>query len=73
MTGRMPNRSSPTGAVRSWYGTTSGTYWTLNPKEYADPRKHGPEYQARRAGVLRGARRRPAPTGAGPDRVRGDR
>ncbi|HET9756039.1 MAG TPA: J domain-containing protein [Candidatus Limnocylindrales bacterium] len=37
----------------SWYGTTSGTYWTLNPKEYADPRKHGPEYQARarRAGV----------------------
>jgi curved DNA-binding protein CbpA len=22
----------------SWYGTTSGTYWTLNPKEYADPR-----------------------------------
>jgi DnaJ domain len=31
----------------SWYGTSSGTYWTLNPKEYADPRKHGPEYQAR--------------------------
>jgi len=31
----------------TWYGTTSGTYWTLNPKEYADPRKHGPEYQAR--------------------------
>ena len=24
-----------------------GTYWTINPKEYADPRKHGPEYQAR--------------------------
>jgi DnaJ domain len=37
----------------SWYGTTSGTYWTINPKEYADPRKHGPEYQAR-------GRRRPA-------------
>jgi hypothetical protein len=42
-----------TGAVEpdwsgaSWYGTTSGTYWTINPKEYADPRKHGPEYQAR--------------------------
>jgi curved DNA-binding protein CbpA len=36
----------------SWYGTTSGTYWTINPREYADPRKHGPEYQAR-------ARRRP--------------
>ncbi|HKG57680.1 MAG TPA: J domain-containing protein, partial [Candidatus Limnocylindrales bacterium] len=31
----------------SWYGTTSGTYWTINPREYADPRKHGPEYQAR--------------------------
>ena len=46
----------------SWYGTTSGTYWTLNPKEYADPRKHGPEYQAR-------ARRaaRPWPPGSGPN------
>jgi hypothetical protein len=31
----------------SWYGTSSGTYWTINPREYADPRKHGPEYQAR--------------------------
>jgi hypothetical protein len=31
----------------TWYGTSSGTYWTLNPKEYADPRKHGPEYQRR--------------------------
>lgn len=31
----------------SWYGPSSGTYWTLNPREYADPRKHGPEYQAR--------------------------
>lgn len=41
----------------SWYGTTSGTYWTLNPKEYADPRKHGPEYQARarRAAEVRAA------------------
>lgn len=37
----------PDWAGASWYGTTSGTYWTLNPKEYADPRKHGPEYQAR--------------------------
>ena len=60
--GRSPNKATPgsttydgaedepfepgwTGA--SWYGTTSGTYWTLNPREYADPRKHGPEYQAR--------------------------
>jgi curved DNA-binding protein CbpA len=31
----------------SWYGAASGTYWTINPREYADPRKHGPEYQAR--------------------------
>jgi hypothetical protein len=37
----------PEWAGGSWYGTASGTYWTLNPKEYADPRKHGPEYQAR--------------------------
>jgi hypothetical protein len=46
----------------SWYGTTSGTYWTLNPKEYADPRKHGPEYQARarRATWGRGADPEPA-------------
>ena len=42
----------------SWYGTTSGTYWTLNPKEYADPRKHGPEYQAR---ARRSARARVGP------------
>jgi hypothetical protein len=39
----------------SWYGTTSGTYWTLNPKEYADPRKHGPEYQARARRALSGS------------------
>lgn len=31
----------------TWYGATSGTYWTINPREYADPRKHGPEYLAR--------------------------
>ncbi len=31
----------------SWYGAASGTYWTINPREYADPRKHGPEYEAR--------------------------
>ncbi len=47
----------------SWYGTTSGTYWTLNPKEYADPRKHGPEYQAR-------ARRKLAGQGSADDRDR---
>ena len=45
----------------SWYGTTSGTYWTLNPKEYADPRKHGPEYQAR---ARRAVRARPPEVGA---------
>ncbi len=45
----------------SWYGTSSGTYWTINPKEYADPRKHGPEYQAR-------ARRRTA-RGSASDRA----
>ncbi len=43
----------------SWYGQTSGTYWTINPKEYADPRKHGPEYQAR-------ARRKPGHDDAPP-------
>ena len=47
----------------SWYGESSGTYWTINPREYADPRKHGPEYQAR-------ARRRagdtPSPDAAPP-------
>jgi len=49
----------------SWYGTTSGTYWTINPKEYADPRKHGPEYQARarRAATGKGT----VPSGAGHD------
>jgi DnaJ domain len=31
----------------SWYGPSSNTYWTINPREYADPRKHGPEYLAR--------------------------
>ena len=40
----------------TWYGAASGTYWTINPKEYADPRKHGPEYLAR-------ARRSPKASG----------
>lgn len=31
----------------AWYGVTTGTYWRPNPREYADPRKHGPEYEAR--------------------------
>jgi hypothetical protein len=55
----------------SWYGTTSGTYWTLNPKEYADPRKHGPEYQARarRSGpaAAPGTGRDDPPLAAAPD------
>ena len=44
----------PTWEGADWYGPVSGTYWTVNPKEYADPRKHGPEYTARwtgRAGI----------------------
>ena len=57
----------------TWYGAGSGTYWTLNPKEYADPRKHGPEYLARsrrasaaaRAGEPSGADGRDGPA---PDR-----
>jgi len=52
----------PDWAGASWYGTTSGTYWTLNPKEYADPRKHGPEYQAR---ARRGARGAAGPSAEG--------
>jgi curved DNA-binding protein CbpA len=59
----------------SWYGGSSGTYWTINPREFADPRKHGPEYLARgRAGA---SRRRdgadadgPTPAGRGPARPR---
>lgn len=31
----------------SWYGPTTGEYWIVNPREYADPRKHGPDYQSR--------------------------
>ncbi len=31
----------------SWYGPSSGEYWIINPREYADPRKHGPGYQQR--------------------------
>jgi hypothetical protein len=42
--------AEPTWEGADWYGPVSGTYWTVNPKEYADPRKHGPEYTARWAG-----------------------
>jgi hypothetical protein len=50
----------PDWAGSSWYGQSSGTYWTINPREYADPRKHGPEYQAR-------ARRAAQAAGTAPD------
>ncbi len=36
-----------------WYGASMGTYWTLNPREYADPRKHGPEYEERARRAVR--------------------
>ncbi len=49
----------PGWAGATWYGADSGTYWTINPKEYADPRKHGPEYLAR------ARRNRPLADGAG--------
>jgi hypothetical protein len=61
----------------TWYGASSGTYWTLNPREYADPRKHGPEYRRRawRAAGQHGrsssqeasAETPPAPAGPAPD------
>ncbi len=55
----------------AWYGASSGRYWTLNPREYADPRKHGPEYQERarraaRGGAAREASARNASRRAGP-------
>lgn len=49
----------------AWVGADSGTYWTVNPREYADPRKHGPEYRARgRRPVRRTHRERATPQGA---------
>ena len=39
--------NDPTWSGASWYGPSSGEYWIVNPREYADPRKHGPEYQQR--------------------------
>jgi curved DNA-binding protein CbpA len=58
----------PSWSGGEWYGPSSGTYWTINPREYADPRKHGPEYQAR----ARRATGEVGPAGGGPDaEVRG--
>jgi hypothetical protein len=49
----------------AWVGADSGTYWTVNPREYADPRKHGPEYRARgRRPVRRAPRERAVATPA---------
>jgi len=42
---REPTDATWSGA--SWYGPSSGEYWIVNPREYADPRKHGPGYQQR--------------------------
>lgn len=39
--------ADPTWGGASWYGPSSGEYWIVNPREYADPRKHGPDYQQR--------------------------
>lgn len=41
------DRADATWTGASWYGPTTGEYWIINPREYADPRKHGPAYQAR--------------------------
>lgn len=51
----------------AWVGADSGTYWTVNPREYADPRKHGPEYRARgRRPVRRATRERSTPPADAP-------
>ena len=42
-----PYAGDPVWDGAGWVGPNSGTYWTVNPKEYADPRRHGPEYRAR--------------------------
>lgn len=59
----------------SWYGEATGTYWTVNPREYADPRKHGPAYQARarrpQAAPGRGAPGGDAPGGDAPGHASG--
>jgi hypothetical protein len=46
----------------AWVGADSGTYWTVNPREYADPRKHGPEYRARGKRPVRRTSRERMPT-----------
>ena len=60
------SRDDATWSGAAWYGPSSGEYWIINPREYADPRKHGPEYQSR-------ARRMAAEAALGHDRGRGRR
>jgi DnaJ domain len=58
----------------SWYGPSSGEYWRVNPREYADPRKHGPEYLARAAArAAEAAQRRAAEDAAAPSPGADDR
>ena len=45
--GQGDRRSTRSGTAARGTARRSGTYWTINPREYADPRKHGPEYLAR--------------------------
>ena len=45
--GAGPEESDQPWDGAEWVGADSGTYWRVNPKEYADPRKHGAEYRAR--------------------------
>src|SRR5215210_7856142 len=45
--GRSSASSGRSWSGASWYGPSTGEYWIINPREYADPRKHGPEYQSR--------------------------
>ena len=53
----------------AWVGADSGTYWTVNPREYADPRKHGPEYRARGRRPVRRTQRDRTPSPATPARA----
>lgn len=58
-------QADTTWAGASWYGPSSGEYWRVNPREYADPRKHGPEYLARAAARAAAAADRRARQGTG--------
>jgi curved DNA-binding protein CbpA len=62
---KEPSDTSWSGA--SWYGPSSGEYWRVNPREYADPRKHGPEYLAKAAARAAAAAERRARGAGAPD------